>query len=650
MPSCDDKTARLKNNMSQSSDCSRRAAAWFKTILQPTRIGGFSLRQGSGGQVGSAIAVHVSWFRVLWGIFFVLAGGLADGARAEDAKRVLIVHSFRSVSLPFTTHSIAFETELTKRLGEKVDLDEVFLDQARFADTGIEEALIEYLQKRQAQWQPDLVVPIGSPAGVFVEKYRERLFPKAPILYTGMDRRRLGVDALKNAAFVGESFNLPGFVEDMLQLAPDTTNIVCVIGATPVERYWTAAFQSEFAPFTNRVGFTWLNDLPFDQTLERLKELPPHSFIFLILLLRDSAGVTHNADEALKRISEVANAPVNSIFEEQLGLGIVGGRLYRAGFEGEESARLATRILHGEPAESLPPEIVAPVGSRYDWRELRKWGISETRLPEGSLVKYRQPTFLREYRLMIVSGMSVVLVESLLIIGLVINRRRRRKAERALRVSERRYRTVSTQLIHAQLDERNRIARDLHDDFNQRMAALAIGLGNLQHRVEDDQDVAVEIVRRLHEAAIRLGDEIRLIAHQIHSPKLERAGFAVTLRSYCDEFSALTQLTVHLNIHGETHVPVDIALCCYHVMQEALQNIKKHARATSVEVRVELGSRVVLLVADNGVGAGAGRIHDSNGLGLNSMDERVKLLSGAFRISPRPGGGTLVSVEIPLRK
>jgi hypothetical protein len=264
----------------------------------------------------------------LWGICFLLASGNVNWA-AEDGKRVLIVHSFGSAAPPFTTHSIAFESELTRRLGATIDLDEVSLDHARYAGSDMEEALVVYLQKRQAKWQPDLVVPIGSPAGVFVAQYRDRLFPKTPVLYTGMDRRRLPADALqKNATFVGESFDCPGFLEDILQLAPDTTNIVCVIGASPVELYWKAAFQSEFAPFTNRVNFTWLNDLSFDQMLERVKKLPPNSFVFLILLIRDAAGVTHNADEALTRISAVANAPVNSIFEHQLGLGIVGGHLY----------------------------------------------------------------------------------------------------------------------------------------------------------------------------------------------------------------------------------------------------------------------------------------------------------------------------------
>ncbi len=609
---------------------------------------------------GSSFASHLkripseqnrgaTWL-AFWGIVFLLACGPANRARAEDVKRVLIVNSFGSTP-PATTRSIAFETELVQLLGTNVDVDEVPLDHTRYAGTDMEEALVRYLEKRQARWQPDLVVPIGSPACLFVEKYRDRLFPQTPILYTGMDLRRLGADALKNnAAFVGESYNPAGFVEDILQLAPDTTNIVCVIGMSPMERYWTAVCQNDFAQFTNRLGFTWLNELPFDQMLERVKNLPPHSFILLIQMARDATGVPHNADETLARMSEVANAPVNSVFENQMGRGIVGGRLSRAGAEGTEAGRLAVRILRGEAPSNLRPVILGPIGSQFDWRELRKWGISETRLPEGSVVKYREATFLKQHRFVIFASLSVVLAESVLIAGLVLNLNRRRKAERALRESEGRYREVSAQLMHAQQAERNSIARDLHDGFNQRMAALAIGLSNLQRRVENDERPVVNTVRRLHEEAVGLGDEIRSIAHQIHSPTFEQAGFAVTLQSFCNEFSTLTQLPVNLSIHGETHVPADIALCCHRVLQEALQNVQKHARATSVQVHVGLGTRIVLLISDNGSGMEANRINGSNGLGLKSMGERVKSLSGKFRISRRRGGGTLVSVEIPMEK
>ena len=158
-----------------------------------------------------------------------------------------------------------------------------------------------------------------------------------------------------NAAFVGESFNLTGLVEDILQLAPDTTNIAVVLGASPLEQYWKVEFRRAFEPFTNRVSFTWFNDLTFDQMLERVAKLPPHSFILLGLLLRDASGVTLNEDDALQRLHAVANAPINGLYQHQLGLGIVGGRLYHAEVQGAESARIAIRILDGEPAASFPP-------------------------------------------------------------------------------------------------------------------------------------------------------------------------------------------------------------------------------------------------------------------------------------------------------
>ena len=94
---------------------------------------------------------------------------------------------------------------------------------ARYAQPDMEEPFVEFLLKRLAKWQPDLVVPIGSPAGRFVVKFRDRLFPGTPVIYTGMDRRTVPPDAIaKNATFVGEDFDLAGLVEDILQLAPDT--------------------------------------------------------------------------------------------------------------------------------------------------------------------------------------------------------------------------------------------------------------------------------------------------------------------------------------------------------------------------------------------------------------------------------------------
>ena len=353
---------------------------------------------------------------------------------AEDgpAKRVLMVHSFGSTAPPFTTHSTAFETTLTQQMGKRVDLDEVSLDMARYAQPDMEEPFVEFLLKRLAKWHPDLVVPVGSPAGRFVAKYRNRLFPHTPVIYTGMDLRTLPPGAFDNATFVGESFNVAGLVEDILQLAPDTTNIAVVLGASPLERYWTVEFRRAFEPFKDRIRFTWFNDLTFDQMLERVAKLPPRSFILIGLLLRDASGVTHNQDDALQRLHAVANAPINGMYQHQLGLGIVGGRLYQAEVQGAESARIAIRILRGEPAVSFPPMIVPPQGPRYDWRELQRWNISADRLPPGSVILFRQPTVWERYRWWIVGALFILALQAAMIAGLLLQRTRRHRAEAAL--------------------------------------------------------------------------------------------------------------------------------------------------------------------------------------------------------------------------
>ena len=361
----------------------------------------------------------------------------APAALTAETKRVLIVHSFGTGAPPFTTHSTAFAATLAKEMGEPVDLDEISLSMARYPQPELEGAYVEFLAKRLQEWQPDLVAPVGSPAGRFVAKYRSRLFARTPIVYTGMDQRTLPPETLTdNATFVGESFDLPGLVEDMLQLKPDTEHIAVVIGATPLERFWTKVFQEEFARFSPRVTFTWFNDLSFDQMLARAAAMPPRSFILVGLLLRDAKGVTYNQDDAIVRLHAVANAPINGMYRNQLGLGIVGGRLYQGELEGEEAARVAIRILRGEPAASFPPRVIHTQTPRYDWRELSRWNIGEDRLTPGSTVEFRAPSVWRQYRTEIVAIVVVAVIQAGLIVQLALNLGRRWRVERALRESE----------------------------------------------------------------------------------------------------------------------------------------------------------------------------------------------------------------------
>ena len=361
----------------------------------------------------------------------------SSGSAAEP-KRVLLIHSFGSAAPPFTVESMAFETELVEKMGERVDLDEVSLDMARYADPDMQEAIVDYLQKRQRKWQPDLVVPIGAPAAIFVAKYRDRLFPETPIVYASADRRLLPAGALeKNAAYVGQVYEISGLLEDMLQVAPATKNIVVVVGATPLEHIWREVFQKAAEPLANRINFTYYSDLSFDQMLQAVAKLPPNSFIFVLLLLRDASGVTHNADEALQRLHQVANAPINGIFNHQLGLGIVGGRLYQSERVGKEAADIAVRILRGEPASGFPPTLRSTVSPpRYDSRELQRWKINETTPTNRKHDLVPRADCLGALPDVNPGWHLGCLLQGLLITGLLANLVKRRRAERSLTQAE----------------------------------------------------------------------------------------------------------------------------------------------------------------------------------------------------------------------
>ena len=144
--------------------------------------------------------------------------------------------------------------------------------------------------------------------------------------------------------------------------------------------------------------------------------------------------------EALSLVSRAANAPVFGLFESYLGYGIVGGQLVSFEHLGRETAALALRILGGESPASIPFGGEQAYVSLYDWRELKRWNIPETAVPPGGEIRYREPSLWRDYKWTIAGMIALMTFESILILGLVMNLRMRRRAERALLESEDRVR------------------------------------------------------------------------------------------------------------------------------------------------------------------------------------------------------------------
>ena len=277
------------------------------------------------------------------------------GASAASPKRVLILDSYGRDVAPFSGVVSAFRTALARDLGQPVDVYDAPLDMARFADPGLEQHFVDFLEHSFSN-RVDLVVPVGGPAATFAIRYRERLFGDTPILFAGVDQRLVPPDALRiNSTLVTQRIDPPGMMEDILQLQPDTTNIAVVFGNSPLEKFWVDECRCEWQAFTNRVTFSWLDSLSLRQIQGRVRELPPRSFIFFGMFLVDGEGVPYDEDEGLKAIHAAANAPVFGCFRSQFGEGPIGGRLYREDRVGEQAAKVAIRIIHGERAADIPP-------------------------------------------------------------------------------------------------------------------------------------------------------------------------------------------------------------------------------------------------------------------------------------------------------
>ena len=328
-------------------------------------------------------------------------------------------------------------------------------------DSRDEGPFVDYIHALLSERKPDLIVPIGAPAAFFVQRNRARLFPMTPMLVVGADLRRIPGAALTGTdTAVLLNLDLPAYLKNILRLRPETTDIAVVVGNSPVERFWTSELRREFQPFADQVNITWLNDLTFGEMLSRAATMPPRSAIFWFLLSEDAAGVPYSEDSALDRMRAVASVPIFGMGDYQMGRGVVGGPLMQTQTLGREAAAVALRILKGEAPSSINPPSVLFGAPIYDWRELRRWGLSEAQLPPGSVVQFREPPIWTQYRWQIVAVVATIILQSLLVAYVLFQSRRRRAAETSLKETEERM-TFTAASANVGLWQFDRIASEL---------------------------------------------------------------------------------------------------------------------------------------------------------------------------------------------
>ena len=228
-------------------------------------------------------------------------------------------------------------------------------------------------------------------------------------------------------------------------------------------------------------------------------------------------------------------------------------------------------------------------------------------------------------------------------IGSCIDVTERKMAEEALA-------SLSGRLIDAQEQERKRIAREIHDDYSQRLAVLALDLEDLDEKIGNSAE-AGERLHQIWNAIGEFGADLHTLSHRLHSSTLESLGLVAGAKAFCEEFADQQEIRVDfLHENVADGIPADVALCLFRITQEGLRNIKRHSGADSAEVRLESSEdKLHLSITDRGVGFDVNKHSAQEGIGIRSMAERLRSLGGQLEITSRPMEGTRIDAWVPLR-
>jgi len=687
-------------------------------------------------------------------LFCACLDGRAHGqtATGKRPKKVLALHLIRRDSPAFDD---AFRAELNTALSGQLDYYAEYIDLARLGDDTYHTALRNYLRERYiAADGVDLVIASGPSVVSFLNQDRT-LFQSVPIVFT----TRPGLLAEPPSTGIISAIDLSGTLSAALAAQPNTKQVFVVSGVAPFDKLYDDIFKEQQAAFAGRVAFHSLSGLSMVDLEQRVRHLPSDAIVYFLSLSDDGAGHTFMPLDAVDAIAAAANVPVYTWHESALGHGVVGGHLHSSLNDARETARIAARVLQGESPQSIPVTTVHSYTYEFDWRQLQRWRISESSLPAGSVIHFREPTLLERYRGYVIGGAIIVAAQMLLIGGLLIQHSRRRRAEGALRRSEARnsailralpdlmfvqdrngrfvdfhtrdpkllyvspesfmgktvrdvmpasladrfmiaieqvYHTQEPVVIEYELEvdeprhfearfvpvdnervlsivrdvtvakralelnrvlagrvivsqeaERQRIARELHDDVSQKLALLSIDVSQLSQDLPlpEQRPHLEKFASQVEEIARDLYD----LSHRLHPSRLQMLGLVESVRVLCHDASQQRDVTITFS---EARIPdvVDpsVSLCLYRITQEALHNVAKHSLSPDASVRLERnGDEFLLIIADSGIGFDP-LVADHSGLGLASMRERVAILKGQLTIQAAPGGGTRISVRVPV--
>jgi two-component system, cell cycle sensor histidine kinase and response regulator CckA len=382
---------------------------------------------------------------------FVLLGLLAavlpaaSQSRAPEKKRVLILHSYHQGNQWTDDENTGILSVIgVNRPGFQVEIE--YMDTKKIADDRYFEQLVDIYSRKYSTIHFDAILATDDNAFFFLRSHRDRLFPGTPVVFCGVNFFKPSyLEGVKGFTGVNEDADLKGAIDTALMLHPDTQEMVLITDFTETGQKISERFRELIPQYGNRVSFRLLDNLKIEEIQGIVAGLQPGSLVLFTFFFRDSAGVFYDYYESSELITGKARVPVYVAWNYSMGHA-VGGLMVNGFDQGRVAGEFAQRILNGEPVDSIPVVMESPNRFVFDFKQMERFGIKASNLPKGSTI-INEPSSIYEINKVtarsLVGGIGVIGIAMAM---LLLNVRRRRKAEAAFRASEKNYHTLVNNL------------------------------------------------------------------------------------------------------------------------------------------------------------------------------------------------------------
>jgi signal transduction histidine kinase len=613
--------------------------------------------------------IPITACRALWLLSFLMISLACSVGAAAETKRVVLLHSFGRDFKPWSEYARAIRTELERQSPWRLEITDHSLMTARFSDENPEAPFVEYLRALFAKQPPDLILSIGAPAAVFVQRNRQQLFGDIPMLFTAVEQRRVRFTELTPYdTVVAVAHNFPAAIENILRILPDTKHVAVVNGDSPLEKFWLEEMRRDLKPLEGRVAFTWYNGLSFEEILKQAAALPPHSAIFWHLMSVDAAGIAHEGGRALSRLRDTANAPIFSYDESFFGRDLVGGPMHSVAEGSRQTVSVAMRILSGEKPSDIEATVMGFGAPKFDWRELQRWGISESRLPPGSEIYFRQPTVWERYRGLMTMVFIALLVQSTMITWLLVERYGRRTAEA-------RSRNLSLEVMHLnRAAEAGALSASFAHDLGQPLVAISLNAQMVEELLKDRPELshlmrAVADIRNANDYAVDIIKKFRRLLKRESDHANQETDINEVIADALSVLSSEANRRQIVLLAEGPPGPLPVSADPVHLLQvllnlatnamDAMADIPPDARRIVIRTAAVESAKVEVSVVDSGPGIPEEKIatifdtfyttkEHGTGLGLSIARTIIEAYGGKIWAENLAEGGAVFRFTMPL--